>query len=601
MQYMGRVAVWIPELGGDPNDSTGWFVVSYASPFAGVTSPDGLVQNATDMAGSQKSYGFWMVPPDLENQVLVCFVNGNTAMGFWFACLYQQNMNNMVPGIPAAIPPDSSKIAGSYPVGVEYNKWSNENPDSPHRPIFTPLSQGLSEEGLYSDPERGASSTSARREAPSAVFGYLTPRGNTIHVDDNPTNEFIRMRTRSGAQILIHETTGYVYINSKDGNSWAEISDKGIDLYSRGTISMRSEGSMNFKSDASMNFESSGNMNFRSGGNLTLQSAANMDVAGNGHLVLEFGGAGSFAAGQGLVLQAGGSLAMGAGGDLTMASSGNNIRSAAAIYDNSSPSAPSPNAPSANVPKPASQPDVGGLEPAYEQSSRNTIVLRMPAHEPWTGHPNGGNASPSLTASSEFASPADLANSTSNVVTASSSIANATADDLDWLTVCIITEAGGLGSDMQAAVAQVIVNRMNTGFSQNKKNSNWSGLKQYVLAYAAFSYFWSSNGSSLNVGSPTRVNGRIQVNDALFQAGEQRGLQKMQSVKGSATWNTAYKIAQQVVAGTYSGGSNVALIKANQRCLMYANLAVCNPSWAVQSKFVTTVGNPRLQHTFFTT
>jgi hypothetical protein len=598
VQRMGRLAVWIPEHGGDPADSTGWFTVSYASPFAGVTPATSLVQNSTDMSGSQQSYGFWMVPPDIDNQVLVCFVNGNTSKGFWFGCLYQQNMDYMVPGIAAGAAPGNQMIANSNPVVVEYNKWSNENPDTPHRPIFKPLSDGLSSQGLYPDPERGPSSTSARREAPSKVFGWLTPRGNSVHVDDNPDNEFIRLRTRSGAQVLIHETTGYVYINSKEGNSWAEISDKGIDLYSQGTISVRAEGSLNLRSDASMNFESVGNMNFRTGGNLTMQSAHNTDIAGNGHLVLQFGAQASLKS-AGILLDSSGALRLGANGDLTMASSGNNVRSASAIYDNSSPSAPSPGAPSATVPTPANLPDIGGSAPAYSNSNTSTITLRMPSHEPFANHPSTSNASLSIVSSTEFASPSDAAEAANSNVVATNGPANVTADDMDWLTVCLLTEAGGLGNDMQAAVGQVVMNRVATTFSQNKLNGNWSGIKQFVLAYAAFSYFWSTNGASLNVGSPMRVNGRIQVTDALFQSGEQRGLQKIQASKGSASWNACAAVAKQIAAGTYSGGSNVALIKANKRCTMYANLSLVQPAWATPAKFVTQVGNPRLSHSFY--
>jgi hypothetical protein len=31
MQRMGRLEVFIPEIGGDPKDSAHWFIVSYAS------------------------------------------------------------------------------------------------------------------------------------------------------------------------------------------------------------------------------------------------------------------------------------------------------------------------------------------------------------------------------------------------------------------------------------------------------------------------------------------------------------------------------------------------------------------------------------------
>ena len=290
-QRMGRVAVWIPELGGSPDKESSWFIVSYASPFAGVTPSASLKPDGTTMEdGGQQSYGFWMQPPDLENHVLVCFANGDAARGFWFACIYQQNMNHMVPGIPSGLPLEETDTCEAQPPVIEYNKASDESISEPKRAVFTPLHEGLTKQGLYSDDQRGTSTAGVRREAPSKVFGWVTPRGNTIHIDDNPDNEFIRFRTRSGAQILVHETEGYIYANSKNGNSWVQISDYGVDVYSQGSVSLRAEGSLNLHSDTSLNIEADGNLNLRAGGNLTLQSANHTYIAGNGNLALQVGG-----------------------------------------------------------------------------------------------------------------------------------------------------------------------------------------------------------------------------------------------------------------------------------------------------------------------
>jgi hypothetical protein len=607
-QRMGRLAVWIPEIGGDPNNPQNWFIVSYASPFAGVTNPNALVEDATNLDGTQQSYGFWMNPPDLENQVLVCFANGDTALGFWFACLYQQNMNHMVPGIATGTPTEDGNYCSSQPPVAEYNKWSKENPDKPKRAAYTPLANGLSEQGLFSDPERGPADSSARREAPSKVYGWLTPRGNQVYVDDNPANEFIRMRTRSGAQVLVNETTGFVYINSKNGNSWVEISDKGVDIYSKGAVSLRSEGSLNLHADGSLNIEADGNLNLRAGGNLTLQSAHHSHFAGNGDLVLDFGGTASTKAGGNILLAATGAVRSGAGGDITASSGGSNIRSASVIFDNASTAAPPANAPSAKVEQPRDLPEVNGSAPCYQQSTRKTITRRMPTHEPFVNHPKAGGSgdqsnNPDLKKSDEYASAAD-ANSVAN----SSTVPNDdntsfTDDDVSWLTVCLLTEAGGLGDDMLAAVGQVVMNRSSVGFAGNVRNDAWSGIKKYVLAYAAFSFFWSSNGRSLDVGGgkPARSGSppRLTIPPALFAAGEKKGIDKIKSSQGSTEWNHCKQIATQLLAGTYNASTAVAPIKANKRCTMYVNASTASPVWAVPSKFVTQVGHPRLSHSFY--
>ena len=80
----GRLQVWIPDLGGDEQEPSNWYTVRYASPFFGSTlglpgSPD---ENAFGI--EQQTYGFWAVPPDINNLVLLTFVMGDPGRGFWF-------------------------------------------------------------------------------------------------------------------------------------------------------------------------------------------------------------------------------------------------------------------------------------------------------------------------------------------------------------------------------------------------------------------------------------------------------------------------------------------------------------------------------------
>ena len=273
VQMMGRLQVCIPDLGGDPNDATTWHVVSYASPFAGATDIE-TTTAGTAMANTQLAYGWWAVPPDINNQVLVCFANGDPGHGYWFACIFQQFMNHMVPGIAAGQSTTAADMQNGIPPVCEYNKrdpTQSANYWNPQRPTFTPLKKGFDNQGLGKDAERGPGTTSARREAPSLVFGFNSPRGNTIHIDDNPQNEFIRLRTRSGAQILIHETTGYIYMISREGNSWMEISDIGIDMYSKRSISLRAEENINMHADSCVIMHGVGAVH-TTGGNISRSS-----------------------------------------------------------------------------------------------------------------------------------------------------------------------------------------------------------------------------------------------------------------------------------------------------------------------------------------
>lgn len=384
-QRMGRLAVHIPELNSQPDVEASWIVVGYASPFAGATPAANINATSQTAEGSQKSYGFWAIPPDVGNEVLVCFANGDIGRGFWFGCLYQQFMDHMVPGIASNIPTDPALKSGdgTLPPVVEYNKSNTTVVENPPRPVYTPLWDGLENEGLTADFERGVSSTSARREAPSKVFGMLTPDGNSFSMDDNPENELIRLRTKSGVQVLIHETTGYVYINSKNGKSWLEVSDSGINAYSMNPISLRTEGDLNFRADGNMVFDSGGTIAMRAASGLTLGAGKSINIGAGLNLVVSSGATLALSATGDLTTKSGGSMHSQSGADTTVMSAGNSTRDAAQISDNAGAS-PSVADNQAQIPAGGSAPDVSR---SGRPTTMNTICSVMPTHEPWIGHP----------------------------------------------------------------------------------------------------------------------------------------------------------------------------------------------------------------------
>ena len=262
--FMGRLQVWIPELSGDPTNRSGWFLMNYCTPFAGATNYLEN-KNSPGYQDSQRSYGMWFVPPDINNEVVCAFINGDPARGIWFGCLYQQFMNHMVPGIAG------QDATSTLPVG-EYNKnLTQTNFDKPNRPGYSPLADQLAKQGLDADVVRGVTDSSARRATPAnSVSGILTPGGSQIVFDDNPSNSFIRLRTQHGAQILLNDTVGCIYLNTNDGKNWVSMDANGrIDIYSAADISIRAQGSLNLRADQDVNIEAGKNINIKARGNVT--------------------------------------------------------------------------------------------------------------------------------------------------------------------------------------------------------------------------------------------------------------------------------------------------------------------------------------------
>jgi lysozyme len=287
-ENMGRYKVWIKGSNTLETDPSGWITCSYASPFAGASDIESLGNNIQNPVETQTSYGFWATPPDLNNEVIVVFINGDMRQAYWVACIWQKDMNNMVPGIPASNSYQSSQFGNTAIPTSEYNKTGNVNTI---RPYYQTLTEGLQTQGLLTDPLRGAATSGARRDSPSQVVGILTPGGNQFVMDDGDGSQLIRLRTPSGAQILISETDGHVYAISRDGASWMELNvDGNIDFYAGSGFNVHAVGNINFNAGGNINFNSGGDVNVNSSGNLNIQAAKTLNLVSMQSASLHVGG-----------------------------------------------------------------------------------------------------------------------------------------------------------------------------------------------------------------------------------------------------------------------------------------------------------------------
>jgi len=333
-KYMGTLEVELlrsVDPGMDSLEVNQRVQVEYLNPFYGVTNYNGVTKN-NDYASSQQSYGMWFIPPDIGNIVLVIFVEGNINKGYWIGCVQAENQNFMIPdGRPATTFTDTigniTDIGKKLPVG-EYNKELLINSlnllDATKnlKPINTDFKNVLQNQGLLTDEIRGLTTTSARREAPSSVFGVSTPgpldkRGNargkggryhsrlggsSIVMDDGddkflrktsaatgpseyvnkttdivtpadetiPHNELVRIRTRTGHQILLHNSEDLIYIGNAAGTTWIEMTANGkLDIFSQDSVSIHTQTDFNFKADRDVNIEAGRSVNIKAMSSIT--------------------------------------------------------------------------------------------------------------------------------------------------------------------------------------------------------------------------------------------------------------------------------------------------------------------------------------------
>jgi hypothetical protein len=288
----GRLQVWIPELGGDPNDDRSWRSVAYSTPFYGVT-PN---QSSGDYQHSPHSYGMWFVPPDIGVDVICIFVNGDPARGYWIGCVPQWPSLHMLPAISA--PVDGSTPAPVTDLYVDpLSSQSGASGDlanfaKAQRLVHKNQEASWTAQGILKDPDRGPGTSSAFRETPSSVFGISTPGqplkedavlgvagrkgGHTFVMDDGDykgKNAQMRLRTAAGHMILMNDTTDFIYIINSKGTAWVELT-------SQGDINVFGQSTMNITAKAGFNLETDGGITMHAKQDINIKSDTNVNIEG---------------------------------------------------------------------------------------------------------------------------------------------------------------------------------------------------------------------------------------------------------------------------------------------------------------------------------
>ena len=503
--FMGSIEVnLLKDQANTAGEDSQTFIVKYASPFFGYTpfefmgKNDGAKSTIDGFSDTQKSYGMWFVPPDVGVNVLVLFVNGDPASGYWFACVPGVNINHMVPAIAASavnsLDAEDKKRYGPMKDGkgnplplpvAEVNKRINgekkEIDPEKYPRVVHPIADRFLEQGLLEDDIRGVNTSSPRREAPSMVFGISTPGpvdrrstakkqqigkansqatvpvsrlgGTQLVMDDgndrfhreksaaegpvnyidllDPTNqkkgatgsptipasEYFRVRTRTGHQILMHNSEDLIYIANARGTAWIELTSNGkIDIFSQDSISVHTKNDFNFYADRDFNLECGRNVNIKAKGrlngdfnqNIHLRAALDMKVFVSESLDIKTGTAIKITTGESLDVAVGtntkftslGSTDIFSGSALKVTStatidvgaSGNLVISGSKIDLNGPKAATAAKATSAITAPPLSTHEVPNTAIGdyaagkYQAGTIPSIMKRVPMHEPWSLH-----------------------------------------------------------------------------------------------------------------------------------------------------------------------------------------------------------------------
>ena len=430
--------------------------------------PDVGVNVLVIFVDGDPSHGYWFacVPPRFANHMVPAI--GASAEND----LDQADKKKYNTSLPLPVAEINKKVNGSEQ-RIDIDKIKR---------VVHPIADRFLEQGLLEDDIRGFTMTSSRREVPSAVFGISTPGpldkrpnakrapigkvqgpspvavpvsrlgGTQLIFDDGddryqrkksasqlgqgeayadilsnekgdptiPYSEYFRVRTRTGHQILLHNSEDLIYIGNARGTAWVELTSNGkIDIYSQDSISIHTENDLNIRADRDINMEARRNINFRTetgrwhadiatdlefyiandakitiDNNLDLRVEADIKVLTTANYDLKVGGDHKITTVGNLDIRTGGNNKLTAGGNTDIKTGGNHTESATRIDMNSFSAAIAVEAAEAVILEqlPLKQylktsASVGWGQ-KYQDIPIQSIMTRIPMHEPWALHEN---------------------------------------------------------------------------------------------------------------------------------------------------------------------------------------------------------------------
>ena len=423
--YLGALEVELLKISeaGTAGETLGQTsIVYYASPFYGVTGAQHLGKNDT-YSNTQKSYGFWAIPPDPGTLVLCTFVEGSREFGYWFGCVPERGMTFMLPGGQPSTEQTSGPVpkelkGKKLPVG-EYNKKitkiQTNNPVKYKRPVNEDFITQLKEQGLVEDDIRGITTSSAQREFPSAVVGLSSPgpvdkRGGspqgrigikesqaTVHVNRLGSSSFV---IDDGDDKLIREgspeDTPYKYINKEASEPGGDVTrpanemirfrtrtgaqimintsedliyinnSRGtawIEMSSNGKLDVYAKDSISFHTETDFNFVADRDINFEAGRNINMIVNESIYQSAAANIEIKVGANGNITTGAEINIRSAAGAKVTAGGDFSIGATNTTIKGGD-IHLNG------PDAPEA------------------AEAVKAKFPQRVPQHEPWQGHEN---------------------------------------------------------------------------------------------------------------------------------------------------------------------------------------------------------------------
>ena len=240
-------------------------------------------------------------------------------------------------------------------------------------------------------------------EGPVKYVDLLDPEVQRRITQSEPTvpyNEYFRVRTRTGHQILLHNSEDLIYIGNARGTAWIEMTSNGkIDIYAQDSVSIHTANDLNIRADRDINFEAGRNMNFRTesgkwhaeiatdmefliNNDAKLTVGANCDILVGAKLKISANNDMDIATNTELKVSATGDISVGSTSELKMNGTKINLNGP----NNAETAAPADFVRPYDLRDNIATSTTAGWAKKYQSGIVKSLMKRIPMHEPWPFH-----------------------------------------------------------------------------------------------------------------------------------------------------------------------------------------------------------------------
>lgn len=286
----GRLRVFCPSHGDNPEKihQLPWCV--YVSPFGGVINSSNFERNGATSTGSV-AYGMWAIP-DLGANVLVGCIDGDLRRRYWMGCVYDQQQTHTLfngryewSGGGEANGPLTSNGNPIQPIYNNIRQAFNAKTNSPeYQSRIAEYTASAVDKTNSQEPNQANNihldqqhdDISAAQQFPfnkayvgghgydysgfahvplkaSRVFGITSPGFHSFTMDDRPSNNRTKWRSSTGHVIILDDTNDRIYIATNKGANYVEMDSAGnIDVYAQNRVSIHSDSDINLDAAGSI-------------------------------------------------------------------------------------------------------------------------------------------------------------------------------------------------------------------------------------------------------------------------------------------------------------------------------------------------------------